>query len=140
MVRRLTILVVALLVLGATVAGCGSDNKSSDNSGDNSSKSSDSGGSSGGSGGSANPQSKQAVAQCKQSVSQAPNLSSSVKSDLDGICEKAGRGDEQAVRKATKEVCVKIVKESVPAGAAQKQATDACNKAGGGKSGGASGY
>jgi hypothetical protein len=132
MVRRFTVLAIALLVLGATVAGCGSDDKKSSDSGsDNSSKSSDSGGSSGGS--VKSPQAKQAVANCKKSVSQAPNIKADIKSDLQGICEKAGSGDEAAVRKATKEVCVKIVESSAPAGPARDQAKKACDAAQTGK-------
>ena len=56
-----------------------------------------------------------------------PQLSGDVKSDLVEICKKAANGDEEAVKKATKEVCVKIVEETVPAGAARDQAVDACN-------------
>jgi hypothetical protein len=113
-------MVAAVLACGALAAGCGGgDDNNSSGGGDNN-------GSGGGS--ISNPQTKQAVAQCKQSVDQASQLSSSVKSDLKDICEKAGKGDESAVRKATREVCVKIVEQNVPAGPARDQAKQACNQ------------
>jgi hypothetical protein len=135
MARRLTVLAVALVMSAATITACGSDdNSSSDNSGGSSSSASKS---SGGTPSPSDPRVKQAVASCKQSVSNAPKLSSSVKSKLDKICEKAGSGDADAVRKASKEVCVQIVKESAPAGSARDQALAACKQTTSG-SGGAS--
>jgi hypothetical protein len=75
-----------------------------------------------------NPQVKAAIAACKQSVAAQPTLSAGAKKDLATLCEKAASGDSAAVKKATREVCIKVVKESVPAGAAQDAALASCNK------------
>lgn len=75
-----------------------------------------------------NAQIQAAVASCKQSVQAAPTLSSKAKSDLESLCEKAASGDSAAVKDATKKVCVEIVKDQIPAGAAQDQALASCNK------------
>ncbi|MDX6513910.1 MAG: hypothetical protein QOE36_3414 [Gaiellaceae bacterium] len=77
----------------------------------------------------ANPQVKAAVESCKQAVDAQPTLSASDKSDLKGLCDKAASGDPAAVQKAAKEVCIKIVKGQVPAGAARDQAVAACAQA-----------
>jgi hypothetical protein len=53
-----------------------------------------------------------------------------VKSELKKSCEAAAKGDEDAVRKATRDVCVKIVEQNVPAGPARDQAVDACKQSG----------
>ena len=50
--------------------------------------------------------------ECKQAVNAAPQLSAEAKDDLDEHCEDAGEGDEEAVREATKEVCVKIIEDT----------------------------
>jgi hypothetical protein len=71
---------------------------------------------------------EQAVAQCEQSIQAAPQLSRGVKSELEDICKDAAKGDEQAVRKATKQVCEKIIEETVPAGAAREQALQSCKQ------------
>ena len=119
MTRRPHLLALAVLASAALVAGCGgssNDNKST------------SGGGGGGSSVSSNPQVKQAVASCKQSVDQAQRLSASIKSDLKKLCDKAGSGDAAAVRKASREVCVKIVEQNVPAGPGRDQAKSACSQ------------
>lgn len=78
----------------------------------------------------ANPQIQAAVDACKQSVDSNPQVPANAKSDLEGICEKAASGDATAVKKATKEVCLKIVDATVPS-SAKSQAEAACNSAGG---------
>ena len=70
-----------------------------------------------------------AIENCKTGVDAQPQLSDDVKSDLEEICEQAAAGDEDAVRRATRDVCVKIVEESVPAGPAREQGIDACEQA-----------
>lgn len=70
-----------------------------------------------------------AVESCKQSVNAAAQLSDDVKNDLEEICEKAASGDEDAVREASVDVCKKIVEDSVPAGPAREQALDSCDAA-----------
>jgi hypothetical protein len=71
---------------------------------------------------------REGVASCKQTVDQAQGLSASVKEELEGICDKAAEGDESAVRKATQDVCVKIVEENTPARSARYQAVADCKR------------
>lgn len=69
-----------------------------------------------------------AVKACKATVESQQSISSTVKTQLDHICDEAGAGNQAAVKKATHDVCVEIVKESVPASA--RQAAEAsCPKA-----------
>ena len=70
-----------------------------------------------------------AIENCKTGVEAQPQLSDDVKSDLEEICEQAASGDEDAVREAAKDVCVKIVEETVPPGPAREQAETACDQA-----------
>ncbi len=109
---------LVVLALGpAALAGCGGD---------------DGGGGSGGGGGggsSDNPNIEAAVASCKQAVQSAPQLKKDTVADLEKICEKAGSGDIEDAQKAAKEVCVKIVEDSVPEGQARDQAKTACEQA-----------
>ena len=136
MPTRFALLLISLLVLGFAVAGCGDDDDSSDSSGggDTSSQEStkeDSGGGGDDAGaGLDSDAAKQAAEQCKTAVNaQAAQLSDDVIKDLEEICEEAAGGDEDAVRKATKDVCVKIVEETAPAGPARDQALTACDQA-----------
>ena len=135
MARRFALLLVSLLVLGFAVAGCGDDDDDSDssNGGDTPAQEStkeDSGGGGGDAGAGVSSEArKRAAEQCKTSIDAQSQLSSDVKKDLEEICEEAASGDEDAVRKATKEVCVKIVEETAPAGPARDQAVKACNQA-----------
>ncbi len=111
--------VLAALVLG--LAGCGDDDEDTSTSGGGGGGAATE--SNGGGGGStpalSDDAKKQAVENCQKAVDASPQLSADVKSDLVEICKKAADGDEEAVKKATKEVCVKIVEETVPAGAAR---------------------
>jgi len=68
------------------------------------------------------------VARCKASINAAPTLSASAKSKLTTICDEAAKGDPASLRKAEAQVCVELVKDSVPA-AAQTQALASCPKA-----------
>jgi hypothetical protein len=52
-------------------------------------------------------------------------LSTDAKAKLTALCDKAASGDEAAVLKAAKQVCVEVVKESVPQ-SAQQTALAAC--------------
>ena len=70
----------------------------------------------------------QAVATCKASVAQA-QVDAASKADLDALCEKAASGDLEAVRKAAREVCRKIIQRNVPAGSSRDQALQACDQA-----------
>jgi hypothetical protein len=74
-----------------------------------------------------NPTIQAAVARCKQSIAAAPTLSTDAKAKLTTLCDKAASGDEASVLKAAKQVCVEIVKQSVPQ-SAQQTALAACQK------------
>ena len=134
---RLVLLVVGLLLVGAIVAGCGDDDEGGGgDSGSNTTTEATGGGaetateeSGGGGADPSNPQVEQAIEACKQQIAAQPGISDDVKSDLTEICEKAASGDEQAVRDATKEVCVKLIEENVPEGPAREQALAACEQA-----------
>ena len=68
-----------------------------------------------------------AVERCKQGIQDQPQLSDDLKADLEEICEKAASGDEQAVKEATRDVCVKIIEETVPEdNPAREQALETC--------------
>ena len=134
--RKLQVLLLAVVASGLIVAGCGDDDDDGGGGSDapattqesaspeaSAEATEDSGG------GAATGASQQAVEACKQSVNAQPQLSDDVKGDLEGICEDAASGDEEAVRNATKEVCVKIVEETVPEGSARDQAKSACEQA-----------
>jgi hypothetical protein len=72
-----------------------------------------------------------AVAACKQAIQAQTTLPAGAKSKLEAICAKAASGDQAAVRKAAQEVCEEVVnKSAVPAGAAREQALAACKQAG----------
>ena len=128
MKARLVLVVLGLLVAGALVAGCGGDdNKSGDGDAKPAAATTESAG--GATVDPDNPQVKAAVDACKQQVQANAQLSDSVKSDLDKICEKAASGDEKAVREASRDVCRKVVEETAPEGPARDQALSACDQA-----------
>src|SRR4051812_108135 len=94
----------ALAVVALAAAGCGDDNNSSSTPSGTPASSTpaqtttateDTSG--GGSSTANNPEVKAAVDACKQSVDSNPQLSDSVKGDLQDICEKAGSGDAKGV-------------------------------------------
>lgn len=130
MAKRLALLLISLLVAGFGVAGCGDDDEDSGSSGGTptgeSSKENSAGQDTPGLSGDA---AKQAAENCKKSLTAQTQLSADVKKDLEEICEEAADGDEDAVRKATKDVCVKIVEDTAPAGPARDQAITACDQA-----------
>lgn len=130
MTKRLAIMLVALLALGLAVTACGDDDDD-DNAATVTAPATtpepDTGAAD--EGGAAPAASvKRAVDRCKQSIAAQPRLSSQLKQDLDEICQKAGSGDEEGVRKASREVCRRIVEETAPAGAAREQALAACDQ------------
>ena len=134
MIRKLGPLAVALMLSALFAIGCGDDNKSSSGGSSGGTSTSSSGSSSSGSSSgsvSDNPQVKAAVASCKQSIDSNPAVKADVKGDLEAICDKAASGNPDDVKKAIKEVCVKIVESSVPSGPAQDTAKSACDQAGG---------
>ena len=121
--RNLYLVLVAVLASAVLAAGCGGG----DDNGGGSDSSKSSGTSTSGSS-SSNENVQQVVDSCKQSVNAASSLSSAAKKDLNDLCEKAGSGDEAAARKASEDVCVRIVKDTIPSGPARDQAVDACKQ------------
>jgi hypothetical protein len=67
----------------------------------------------------------QGVAACKAAIAAQTTIPASFKTRLDHICDIAGTGNAGAVKKATHDVCIEIIKEKVPA-AAQQQAEASC--------------
>jgi hypothetical protein len=132
MIRRLSPAALALLAIGALLAGCGSSGGSASSS----SSTAVTSGSTGSSSTATTPAAKSptvaaAVARCKQGVKVLPTLPAATKSRLKSICDKAASGDPKAVRTASREACEEIVKASpLPAGAARDHALSGCKSAG----------
>jgi hypothetical protein len=124
--RKVHLLFIALLACGLIAAGCGGNDNKDKNSGG--SGASPSGTQALGGAATSNPNAKQAVENCKRAVEQSPQISASAKNDLKDICDKAASGDAEAVRKASRDVCVKVAKDTVPAGPSQDQAVSACKQ------------
>ena len=141
MAKRLTTLLVALLALGFVVSGCGDDdddNASDENTvtqaapaateaepaTDDKTTEDDSAAS----GVPDSPQAKQAIEDCKKQADANTQLSANAKTKIGEVCEEAGSGDADGAVKATREACEIIVKDTAPAGPAQKTALDACKQ------------
>jgi hypothetical protein len=136
MIRKLSMWLLVALVGGALLAGCGSSSSSSSQTSSapasttattpttsTSSSDSDKGGSS------STPTGATAVARCREGVKAAASLPASTRSKLEEICNKAGSGDPDAVRKAAREACVELINVSpLPDGAAKEKALASCNK------------
>ncbi len=70
---------------------------------------------------------QQAVQECKHLVQTQTKLTPGAKAKLEGVCEKAAKGDSAAVKQAAREVCEEVINSSsVPAGPAREQALAAC--------------
>jgi ABC-type phosphate transport system substrate-binding protein len=65
----------------------------------------------------------QAVLLCKQAIDREQGVPASLKAKLNNICDQAGSGNKIAVKQATHDVCVQIVKARVPT--AEQQAAEA---------------
>jgi hypothetical protein len=131
MVSRLSTWLAVALLGGVLVAGCGSS--SSTSSSTSTSQSTTTAAASTTAGGTTvpavanSPAVQQAVAACKHGVQSASTLSSSAKAKIEGICDKAGKGDLNAAREAARELCVELVNSSpLPASSAKEQAIAAC--------------
>lgn len=70
-----------------------------------------------------------AIDACKQSVRSQPQLSDDVKTELEEVCQQAESGDPEDVKAATREVCTRIVEETVPEGPARDQSLETCRTA-----------
>jgi len=126
MVRLLSTWLLVSLVAVSMLAGCGSSSGSG-----GTSKGSGTGT---GSGAPKPPAVASAVASCKQGVQRWPSLPPNTRAKLYQICEKAGSGDKEAVRRATVEGCRALVNASpLPNGPAKRRALAGCNHAGGSK-------
>jgi hypothetical protein len=68
----------------------------------------------------------QAVAECKAILQRDPTLSASLKSKVEGICNKAASGNLAAARTAAKEVCAEVINASPIPSVAKAQALAAC--------------
>lgn len=139
------VLMLTVAATGLVVAGCGSSSTPTTPASNSSGSGSTSGGaastttaassstsSASSSGGSSNPAVAQAVTACKASISSATQLSSSLKTKLTGLCDKAANGDVSGVKKIAAEVCKQIVNADVPSSAPSSikdQALAACKKA-----------
>jgi hypothetical protein len=138
-VRRTSPLVVALLC-GVLVAGCGSSSSSTTNgstatsapatsstatSSSPAAKTTSSSPTAAPTGASAAGV-QQYVEVCKSIVQREPALSASVKSKVEGICNKAANGDLAGARAAAKEVCVEVLNASPIPAAAKQKALAAC--------------
>jgi hypothetical protein len=68
-----------------------------------------------------------AVAACRAGIEHAA-VSASVKTKLEGICNKAASGDLNGAREAAKKVCVEIVNSQPVSGKAKEEALAICNR------------
>ena len=130
MIKRLCSLGAIAAVGGVLLAGCGGSSSSSSSAATPAATSSSSAPSTStpSSGGAAVPANlAAAVAQCKASIGAAPSLSADAKTKLESLCDQAASGKAVDIKKTTAEVCVEIVKDSVPA-SAQAAALAACPK------------
>src|SRR5688500_2385667 len=125
--KRLVLIVVALLACGLIAAGCGDDDD--DNGSDSpaaaettptDTTSEDLG------------SAEDAVEACKDGVEQtAGELSEDLRNDLEQLCEDAADGDEEEIREASIDICRRVAEEVVPEGSGRDQALEACESAGG---------
>ena len=132
MVKRLAMLLAALMVLGFVVAGCGDDD---DDGGGGSSdtpaqKEEDSGGSGGSAGGGNEAAAKAAKDGCEAGIKNNAAIDASKQEELSKECEKvaeaAASGDKAEFKKAYTSYCNKL-SEALPE-AARAAAKDACQQ------------
>jgi hypothetical protein len=70
------------------------------------------------------------IAQCRRVVEARPGLSTTVKGQLDELCQKAASENPIQVRQSAEQVCVDLVNSStIPAGVSKSQALAACKTA-----------
>jgi hypothetical protein len=125
MIRR-TPLLVSALVVAAILGGCGSSSTTT------STASTATAPASTGAGTSSTPaltgaSAAQAIELCKKEIQAQSTLPATAKAKLEGVCDKAAKGDQAAVKKAAQEVCEEVINSSqLPAGSAKEQALAAC--------------
>jgi hypothetical protein len=131
--KRLLLLLTALLACGLIAAGCGDDDDDDD--GDDSPATTETAPAEPDSGDVTPPGDvdsvDEAVEACKRGVqTTGGRFSEDLRSDLEDICEEAADGDEEDLREASREICRRIVEETVPEGQlAREQALEACDNA-----------
>ena len=128
MAKRISLMLVAALILvfAVTVAGCGDDDKDSSGSGDNSSQSGDSGSKDSGSSGSADDTPDnvdEAVDKCLEEADKAPD--GDAKDAAKKLCNAAKSRDPEKIKDSAREACLEL-SEQIPAGAQRDQAEAAC--------------
>lgn len=103
------------------IAGCGGSSSSSSSSAPASTSTAAAGStstaaasSSAAGGATANPDLAQAVAACKAAIASQSTIPASFKGKLDHICDVAGTGNQAAIKQATHQVCIDIIKSKVP--------------------------
>ena len=146
---RLWLLVIALLATAMIAVGCGDDDDGGDSGGGTTAAQTDTGGGEAtteeappaetteeaapedtGGGDASDPNVQAAIDACKQQVAANPSVSDAVKEDINTICDEIASGDADQIREKTKEVCTKIVEETVPEGTpGREQALEACDAA-----------
>jgi hypothetical protein len=129
--KRLLLLLSALLACGLIAAGCGGDDD--DDGGDDSPATTESAPSTdtGATDDVTPPEDidsvDEAVEACKDAVqANGASLSEDLRNDLEDICEQAAEGDEEEIQEASLEICKRVVEETVPEGSARDQAIEAC--------------
>jgi len=71
---------------------------------------------------------QQAVAECHHLIETQKALSSTAKAKLSEACDKAGKGDTQAVKQAAREVCEEVVTKTPLPASTKETALAACKK------------
>ncbi|MCW2991162.1 MAG: hypothetical protein JWM73_1756 [Solirubrobacterales bacterium] len=130
MTRKLGPLAALPLLIATFAVGCGGSDNTSDSS------STQTGAATTGTttsdvSGEAGKQLDAAVAACKKSVDENAQITADLKDDVKTICDKVRSNDPAEIQQATRDVCVKIVESSVPAGDVRNRAKAACQSAGG---------
>jgi hypothetical protein len=129
--KRLLVLLSALLACGLIAAGCGGDDD--DDGGDDSpvttleTETTDDGASDDVTPPEDVDSVDEAIEACKEGVqANSGQLSEDLRNDLEDICEQAAEGDEEEIREASLDICRRVVEETVPEGATRDQALEAC--------------
>ena len=130
MAKRISLMLVAALILvfAVTAVGCGGDDKDSGGSGDNSSQSGDSGSKDSGSGDSANDTPDnvdEAVDKCLEEAAKAPD--GNAKEAAEKLCNAAKSRDPEKIKDSARDACLELAKQ-IPAGAQRDQAEQACKE------------
>jgi len=131
MAKRMTLMLVAalLLVFAATAVGCGGDDNDSSGSGDSSSQNggSDSGSGSGSkdSGGTTPENLDEAVDKCLEEAEKAGN--DEAKEAAKKLCNAAKSGDPEKIKKSAQDACLDLAKQ-IPLVDQRKEAEAACRQ------------